>query len=210
VTISPVFREAQEWLAVCLAAVAGYVDAYGFLSFKTFVSFMSGNTTHSGFSLGLGGFADALPALLAIVFFVSGVFTGTLLKSSLDQSRRLLFGAIAVFLALTIGVTHLESFTSDVGIVLLSFTMGMMNTVLSQVGTQMVNLTFVTGTLKQIGGHLALAFKRAPLKDAQGSGDTHLRRAILLTIIWAGFLTGAILGGAARPRFGVSVLLLPL
>ncbi|MFI5323497.1 MAG: DUF1275 family protein [Thermodesulfobacteriota bacterium] len=48
-TLSPLFRETQEWLAVCLATTAGFVDAYGFLSFKTFVSFMSGNTTHSGF-----------------------------------------------------------------------------------------------------------------------------------------------------------------
>ena len=191
--------------------VAGYVDAYGFLTFKTFVSFMSGNTTQSGYTLGQGGFAAAVPALLAILFFVSGVFAGTLLTSSrTHRSRGLLYGAIAVFLALTIGVTHLASFTSDLGIVMLSFTMGMMNTVLSRVGSQTVNLTFVTGTLSQIGRHLALAFRRAPLPDSQGQRDTHLRRAALLTVIWVGFLAGAILGGAATARFGVSVLFLPL
>jgi len=209
-TPSEVSRRNRELLAVCLAMVAGYVDAYGFLTFKTFVSFMSGNTTHAGFTLGQGGFAAAVPALLAILFFVTGVFAGTLLTNSrTHQSRRLLYGAIAVFLALTIGVTHLASFTSDLGIAMLSFTMGMMNTALSRVGTQTVNLTFVTGTLGQIGGHLALAVKRAPLRDGEGFWDTHLRRAVLLTVIWVGFLTGAILGGMATPRFGVLVLLLP-
>ena len=198
-------------MAVCLATIAGYVDAYGFLTFKTFVSFMSGNTTQSGYTLGQGGFAAAVPALLAILFFVTGVFAGTLLTSSrMRQSRGLLYGAISVFLALTIGVTHIASFTSDLGIVMLSFTMGMMNTAFSRVGKQTVNLTFVTGTLSQIGRHLALAFRRAPLPDSQGQRDTHLRRAALLTVIWVGFLAGAILGGIATPRFGVWILLIPL
>jgi uncharacterized membrane protein YoaK (UPF0700 family) len=49
-----------------------------------------------------------------------------------------------------------------------------------------------------------------PLPDAQGSWDTHGRRAFLLLGVWAGFLTGALLGGAATSRFGVWVLLLPL
>ena len=131
-------------------------------------------------------------------------------SSRTHRSRGLLYGAISVFLALTIGVTHIASFTSDLGIVMLSFTMGMMNTALSRVGKQTVNLTFVTGTLSQIGRHLALAFRRAPLPDSQGQRDTHLRRAALLTVIWVGFLAGAILGGIATPRFGVWILLIPL
>ena len=38
----------------------------------------------------------------------------------------------------------------------------------------------------------------------------HGRRAFLLLGIWASFLIGALLGGAATSRFGVWVLLLPL
>jgi len=55
----------------------------------------------------------------------------------------------------------------------------------------------------------ALAVKRAPLQDAQGLWDTHLRRAFLLASVWAGFLTGAALSGAATSYFGVWVLLPP-
>jgi uncharacterized membrane protein YoaK (UPF0700 family) len=73
-----------------------------------------------------------------------------------------------------------------------------------------VSLTFVTGTLIRMGTHLALALTRAPLQGAQGSWDTHGRRAFLLLGIWASFLIGALLGGAATSRFGVWVLLLPL
>ena len=87
--------------------------------------------------------------------------------------------------------------------------MGMMNTTLSHLGAEPMNLTFVTGTLNKLGRHLALAVKRATLPDAQGPWDTHLRRAGLLASVWAGFLTGAVLSGAANSCFGVRALLGP-
>lgn len=36
---------AQQRLAVILALLAGFIDAVAFLQWKTYVSFMSGNTT---------------------------------------------------------------------------------------------------------------------------------------------------------------------
>ena len=65
-----------------------------------------------------------------------------------------------------------------------------------------MSLTFVTGTLSRVGSHLALAARRAPLTDSQGPWDTHLRRALMLARVWAGFLAGALLSGAATPRYG--------
>ena len=43
--LSPDAR-AETSLAICLALTAGYVDAYGLTALGTYVSFMSGNTTH--------------------------------------------------------------------------------------------------------------------------------------------------------------------
>ena len=206
-----VAAQAQERLAAGLAMIAGYVDAYGYITFKTFLSFMSGNTTRAGYTTAHGHLAAAMPSLLAIVSFVIGAFTGTLLThAGTHQSRRLRFGVVAALLAVTIGLTQLGWSGSAVGIATLSLAMGIMNTALSRVGAQSVSLTFVTGTLSRMGTHLALAVTRAPLQDAQGAWDTHGRRAFLLLGVWAGFLTGALLGGAATSRFGVWVLLLPL
>jgi uncharacterized membrane protein YoaK (UPF0700 family) len=87
--------------------------------------------------------------------------------------------------------------------------MGIMNSALSRVGAQSVSLTFVTGTLSRVASHLALAARRAPLPDAQGPWDTHLRRALILARLWTGFLAGALLSGAATPRYGAWVLLPP-
>jgi len=48
-----------------------------------------------------------------------------------------------------------------------------------------------------------------PLADSQGPWDTHLRRGLMLARVWTGFVAGAILSGAATPRYGVWVLSAP-
>ena len=46
--------------------------------------------------------------------------------------------------------------------------LGMMNPAFSKIGAESVSLTFVTGNLSRIGGHLASAAGPNPLQDAQG------------------------------------------
>jgi hypothetical protein len=64
--------------------------------------------------------------------------------------RRLVFGVVAILLALIVGFTQLGFSSGWVPISVLSFAMGAMNTALSRVGAQNVSLTFVTGTLSRI------------------------------------------------------------
>ena len=201
---------AEGRLAVSLALIAGYVDGYGIVALGVYVSFMSGNTTQTGAQTGQGHFAAALPSAQAIVFFVIGNFAGALLThSGLRRSRPALLGAVAALLAVILGVTSLVSLNAEVAIAVITLAMGMMNATLSQVGGQAVSLTFVTGDLVRIARHLAMALMRAPVQGARGSWDTHLYRALIVTRVWGGFLTGALLSGAATPRFGVWVLLPP-
>jgi uncharacterized membrane protein YoaK (UPF0700 family) len=203
---------AERRLAIYLALIAGYVDAYGLVAYGIYVSFMSGNTTQTGSMVGQGRLLAALPSAVAIVFFVAGSFAGTwLTHSRLRHSRQVLFGAIAALLAVIIGGTQLgnSALHAEICIATLSLAMGLMNATLSQIGAEPVNLTFVTGTLSKIGRHLALAVRRAPLPDAQGQWDSHLRRAGVMASVWAGFLTGAIVSAAVTSYFGVWVLVPP-
>lgn len=198
-------------LAVTLAWVAGCVDAYGFITVQTYVSFMSGNTTQGGYGLGELQLAVAGPALLAIAAFVAGVFAGTLLATSRHLATPRLRLALAAALLVLVGVaTRAGLAAAAPPITLLAFAMGMMNTCLSQVGREAVSLTFVTGTLNRVATHLALALRGAPLADARDDRDTHLRRAAALAAVWGGFLTGAICSGAATPHLGPWVLAAPL
>ncbi|MCC6614232.1 MAG: DUF1275 domain-containing protein [Anaerolineae bacterium] len=200
----------EERFAAVFALIAGYADAYAYVQFRTYVSFMSGNTTTVGSMTGQGNYGAAILSLVAIVSYVIGVFSGTLLSNSgLRRPHRLLFGIIAVLLAVVVAITQLDSVASAICIALLSLAMGLMNTTLSHVGAQSVNLVFVTGTLSRMASHLALAFAHAPLPDAQGPWDTHRRRAYLLMGVWGSFLVGALAGGFATAHFGVGVLLIP-
>jgi uncharacterized membrane protein YoaK (UPF0700 family) len=169
---------AQEALAAVLALIAGYVDAYTFLNYQVYGSFMSGNTTQTGLHAGKGGFAVAGYNLLPIPLFVAGVFAGTLIwHSALAQASRWLFALVAGLLALGLAAVAPGPLPGWVGIMVLSLTMGIMNTTVTRVGEQQISLGYVTGTLNNFAQHLALAVKGAPLSHAEGPHDTHLRRA---------------------------------
>src|SRR3984957_7285802 len=199
-----------ELLAAALAMIAGFIDAYGMITYGVFVSFMSGNTTQTGYQTAEGAFGPASLSALAILCFVVGAFAGTLLVQAAGRlARRAVFGVVAAALAEVVGLTYFDFLSVGFGIAIVSAAMGILNSAFSRVGAQSVSLTFVTGTLSRVGSHLALAAKRSPLADAQGPWDTHLRRALLLARIWVGFLAGALLSGAATPRFGAWVLAAP-
>jgi len=98
----------QERLAAGLTKIAGFLDAYGIITYNTDLSFMSGNTTQAGYRTGQGDFGAVVPSALAIVFFVGGSFSGALLAhSAVRRIRRLIFGVIAASLTLIIGFTLL-------------------------------------------------------------------------------------------------------
>ena len=197
-------------LAALLATIAGFVDAYGIMAYGVFVSFMSGNTTQTGYQTAEGEFGPASASALAILFFFIGTFAGALFAGPAGPpARRLVFAFVAAALAAIIGLTQLGLLSIGFGIAIVSFAMGVFNSALSRVGAQAVSLTFVTGTLSRVGSHLALAARRVPLTDSQGPWDTHLRRAMLLARVRGGFLGGALLSGAATLRFGAWVLLAP-
>ena len=192
----------QGGLAVMLALTSGYVDAYAYLNYKIYVSFMSGNTTQTGLQAGQSDLAKAWHALLPILAFVLGVFAATLLlHSGLRAPRRWLLASVAGLLGASLGGAP-----QWLEIVLLGAAMGALNTTISRVGAQSVGLGYVTGTLNNLAQHLALALKRLPVPQSKGAWDTHGRRAALLGSVWAGFLIGALLGGALTPRLAAWTL----
>jgi len=205
------YETRAQWVtAVFLALIAGYLDGYGLLFLKTYVSFMSGNTTFTGLKSGQGNFEAAWPSAIAIVFFVTGGFLGNLFtQSKLRYSHRLVFGLIAGLLASVARLEWHGSRNIPSEVAMLSLAMGLMNPALSKVGAESVSLTFVTGTLSRVGGHLAAAAGRKPLPDGQGPGDSHLARARIDASIWLGFLLGAGLAGLAGSHFRLWALLPP-
>src|ERR1700727_4015735 len=96
-----------ELLAAALAMIAGFIDAYGMITYGVFVSFMSGNTTQTGYETAEGAFGPASLSALAILFFVVGSFAATLLAQVTERhARRLVYGVVAVALAAIVSLTE--------------------------------------------------------------------------------------------------------
>jgi uncharacterized membrane protein YoaK (UPF0700 family) len=200
-----------QWaLAIILALIAGYLDGYGLLFLGVYVSFMSGNTTVAGLRSGQDNFHAALPSAVAVLSFVTGSFFGNLLGQSRSRySHRLIFGMIAGLLVTVAGLERHAPRNALGEIALLSLAMGMLNPALSKVGVESVSLTFVTGTLNRMGGHLAAITGRKPLPQGHPPGDSYLARARVDASIWLGFLVGAGMSGMAGSHFRMWALLPP-
>jgi uncharacterized membrane protein YoaK (UPF0700 family) len=191
----PSIERSQTLLAVRLALIAGYLDAYSLLKLGVYISFMSGNTTMAGVRTGEGHPMSALAPVLAIPSFVIGGFAGTwTMTNRKTYSHRLVFLLAAILLCIVLILASHESLKL-LSIAVLGIAAGLLNPALPRIGPESVSLTFMSGNLSRLGRHLALAARGVPLPDAEGPWDGHLRRARLDAYIWAGFFIGTAVSG---------------
>ncbi len=181
-------------LATALSALAGFVDATGFMALGGyFVSFMSGNSTRLGVDLAAGMPRAGLPAAL-IGGFVAGVVLGSLCGHAAGRRRRpAVLALVAVLLTLAALASALAAL--PIAIALMVLAMGAENAVFEQDGEIQIGLTYMTGTLVKAGQRIAAA--------ARG-GDRWAWVPYLL--LWTGLLAGAVAGAASYPHFGLGGL----
>ena len=149
-------------LACALSALAGYVDAIGFLHLGgLFVSFMSGNSTRLGVTLADGQWETAAGAFGLIVLFVIGAAGGSLLVLGRGLHRQpwVLF-AEALLLAIAALAYALRQPTVAIAAIVLA--MGLENAVFQIHGGAGLGLTYVTGALVKVGQLLADALMGGP------------------------------------------------
>jgi uncharacterized membrane protein YoaK (UPF0700 family) len=173
-------------LACALSALAGYVDAIGFLHLGgLFVSFMSGNSTRLGVYLAEGNWSSAAEAIGLIGLFVSGAAAGSLIvsaRSFYGQGRVLLaeaslLAAAALFHALGAPLLAIAAMV---------LAMGLENAVFQVDGGAGLGLTYMTGALVKVGQLAAAAL-------------TGGRRWAWLPnlLLWAAMVAGAVCGAYA-------------
>lgn len=147
-------------LALLLAALAGWVDAAGLSgSGGVFISFMSGNTTDFAVSLVRQEWANAEIIGLIIALFVAGVAVGEVLESRSGRASFVL-ALEAAFLAGGAAM-HGYGIGGRLGLCPLVFAMGLQNATMHRAGGINIGLTYVTGTLVQIGRGLVGSGKGA-------------------------------------------------
>ena len=172
-------------LACALTALAGYVDAIGYLHLGgLFVSFMSGNSTRLGVSLAAGDWHNAGAALGLIVLFVVGAAAGSLIvhsRSAHRQPRLLLTEA----LLLTLSALSYTFGLPVIAVAAIVLAMGLENAVF-QIEGGGLGLTYITGALVKAGQLIAAAF----------TGGARLAW-LPNVLLWAALVVGAVLGAAA-------------
>ncbi|WP_374590473.1 YoaK family protein [Novosphingobium sp.] len=184
-------------LAVAAAALAGYVDATGFLSANSyFVSFMSGNTTRLGVDLVANPHTAVVPALL-ILGFVVGVFGGALLAAKAGQQRK--FAVLSLVAALLAGAAVAgRSAELELAMALLVLAMGALNNTFQRDGEVSVGLTYMTGALVRFAQGLAA--------KVLGNGGAGWGSWLML---WLGLALGAVAGAFALLTWPAYALWLP-
>lgn len=149
-------------LAVALSTLAGYVDAVGLLTSRSFfVSFMSGNSTRLGVGLGDAQWGYALLAGGVVLLFVAGVVLGTLVAHWAGERRKpavLLLVAALLALAAAAQAATVPHF----GTAAMLLAMGVENTVFQREGEVSIGLTYMTGALVRLGQRLAAIFHGGP------------------------------------------------
>jgi uncharacterized membrane protein YoaK (UPF0700 family) len=184
--------------AVALASVAGYVDAVGFLSSDWFfVSFMSGNSTRIGVSLGEGNWLRAVLLLCAVSLFLTGVILGSLVSwKAVENSKRAVLLLVSTFLILA--STSKECGIQQLAVALLLLAMGAENTVFQREREVSIGVTYMTGTLVKLGQKFAASFHGGSRKDC-----------IPYIALWCGLIGGATLGTISHRNFALHSLWLP-
>lgn len=178
------YDPARQRLAVSLAALAGFVDAVGFVAAGGyFVSFMSGNTTRLGVDLATDLPAATLPLGL-IACFTFGAFIGALAAESRPQRRKTVTLGIAAGLLVIANLLHV--FTGGLWFLgVCAMAMGALNNAFSREGEVQIGVTYLTGALVRFAQGLALHVRG---QDARRHGG--------YAALWLGLALGSLAGAA--------------
>jgi uncharacterized membrane protein YoaK (UPF0700 family) len=226
-------------VAPALAAVAGFVDAVGFITLRgLFIAHMSGNSVKFGVYAGRGNLSAAAPAGIAVVLFVAGVAIGTV-TAELAARRRIaslaatilsLQGALILAFMLygqTILVGRHVAGRSLTGFYVLAalgvVSMGMQTSALRQLAGRTISTTYVTGVLTSLTQEATNYLFW--LRDGEGRDQRHSflsrvlglgsridsrDRILLLGAVWLTYVAGGILGSFSDGHLQLWSLLAPL
>ncbi len=190
----------ERFMATGFAAMAGMVDAIGFLaSGGFFLSFMSGNSTRLSIGLAEGAPYVFMVAAL-IISFIGGVIWGSLTgngnNTSVNKRQATILAGIAALL-------FAAPILADFGwllpaICMAAFCMGAENTLYERDGSVSFGLTYMTGALVKIGQGLATMLRGGP-KTAW----------LPYLLLWAGLIGGAVIGASVFALYGIYSLWIP-
>jgi uncharacterized membrane protein YoaK (UPF0700 family) len=187
----------QEKLAIFLAFIAGYTDATGLIQWKTYVSFMSGNTTQLGTAFFSNKSGIIITSLTVVISFLIGIYSGTCLSLWKKCSiKTIAFYIVSGILMVYTLISYYHPIPVILSVAIIGFAMGVMNTIVTSIGNLKVNTDFVTGTLNSLAKNTAIF----TMSNDENEKKESKANAVYLLLLWIGFLSGA---AASSLLFGI-------
>jgi uncharacterized membrane protein YoaK (UPF0700 family) len=183
-------------LAISLSALAGCVDAIGFMHLGGyFISFMSGNSTRLAIGLASGNLHGIVLLGGILALFVTGTMLGVWVRHF--SKPPLAMASVLAFVSMLLAGA---AFSHDMGwgavsVACMVLAMGAENAVLQRGGEVVVGLTYMTGTLVKVGQRLA---------NAVIGGPKYAWAPYLL--LWIGLIGGGTAGALLFYAFGMQAL----
>ncbi len=224
-------------MVVALAAVAGFIDAVGYLTLDLFTAHMSGNSARFGVYLGQGAYLRAAPAGFAIGVFVLSITLGAAAmelgtRARLRSPAALVMGFEAVLL-LTLSIYGStvtvagrlppSSTGAYYGLAAAAVAaIGLQTSALQRIGGRTVRTAYVSGMLTSLANELASYAlddrARSPnhspsyLRDELGLTPQRRSpsRIPLLAAIWVVYAASAFGGSYLQQRWQLQCLTVPV
>lgn len=209
-------------LGVALACVAGALNAGGFLAVGEYTSHMTGMLSTAADDLILGKGIAALAALLMLLSFISGSATTALMVNFAKRngSRYLYTPVLLLEAALLLGFGLIgsslqkhELITVSLTTVLLCYTMGLQNALITKISHAEIRTTHVTGLVTDIGIEIGkmLYWNRDQDHPHEAQVVANVHKLHLHVMLVCAFFSGGIAGAAGFKYLGfISTLPLAL
>jgi len=212
---SRTFRQ-NVTVAVLLAAVAGVVNAVGFVLLGRHTSHMTGQVAAAGEALGHGDSLGAVQAIKLVGAFVVGAATAAALLD-LTAAHRSRYTAVLALEALVLAASAVWASRSATQLaslpLALCFAMGLQNAIVTRISGAVVRTTHLTGVLTDFGMECVRVVRWFFGARGQRPGQqraAQLERASLHVALVVSFLGGATAGPVLVRHVGSAALAAPV
>jgi uncharacterized membrane protein YoaK (UPF0700 family) len=206
-------QRANRQLAHFLAFIAGATNAGGYVAVKQYTSHMSGIVSAMADNLVVGQMAMVVAGVGTLLSFLAGAACTAVMVNW--GRRRDLESEYALPLVFEAGLLvcfgllggqlelHVRSLV-PVTVMLLCFTMGLQNAIITKISQAEIRTTHVTVMVTDIGIELGKALYWSPFSNAAGRGKVQpdLEKLWLLTSLVGLFFIGGVLGAIGFKHAG--------
>ncbi|MDM0049979.1 YoaK family protein [Variovorax sp. J22R115] len=206
-------QAANRQLGCVLAAVAGAINAGGFLAVQRYTSHMTGIVSSVADDFAIGSVTLALAGVVALATFVSGAACTALLINWARRQRLhskyalALMVEAALLLLFGLAGANLASFAHLMvpsTVLLLCFIMGLQNAIITKISGAEIRTTHMTGIATDIGIELGRLFywNRNAAANSVHFVKANRDKLFIHCAILASFFAGGVVGALAFKAVG--------